>query len=102
MRQYNSLSSDIGVILSTVHSSKDMEYDTVYLPDTIDGTFANANREDYQEERRLFYVAMTRALKTGCFFWKYKVLTKNLLMKSLLLMKKIKHILMNHLFYLTS
>lgn len=61
MKQYNLQSSDIGVILSTVHSSKGMEYGTVYLPDIIDGTFPNANMDDYQEERRLFYVAVTRA-----------------------------------------
>ncbi len=59
------------VILSTVHSSKGLEYDTVYIMDTYDGMFPAISREEtmesdenmnlYQEERRLFYVAMTRA-----------------------------------------
>lgn len=60
------------VILSTIHSSKGLEYDNVYLLDVIDGIFpesvpANAKsmdekeREIYEEERRLFYVGVTRA-----------------------------------------
>lgn len=60
-----------GIILSTIHSSKGLEYDTVYLMDVYDGIFPSislekaqesfADFEKYQEERRLFYVAMTRA-----------------------------------------
>ena len=57
-----------GLILSTVHSSKGLEYDTVYLLDVLDGILPavtepkDAGQQDqYQEERRLFYVAMTRA-----------------------------------------
>ena len=61
-----------GIILSTVHSAKGLEYDTVYLIDVIDGIFpekpvvnpATADEEDvllYEEDRRLFYVAATRA-----------------------------------------
>ena len=57
-----------GVILSTVHSSKGLEYETVYLLDVLDGilpavTEPKGPEEErrYQEERRLFYVAMTRA-----------------------------------------
>lgn len=63
--------SDKGIILTTAHSSKGLEYDTVYLMDVYDGLFpcvspvkATENPDDmdmYQEERRLFYVAMTRA-----------------------------------------
>jgi len=57
------------VVLSTVHSSKGLEYDWVYLMDVFDGLFpaisskasAEEQAEQYQEERRLFYVAMTRA-----------------------------------------
>ena len=59
-------------ILSTVHSAKGLEYDTVYLMDVIDGVFPfepidnpiNLFPEDmayYEEERRLFYVGITRA-----------------------------------------
>ena len=60
--------SSEGLILSTVHSSKGLEYETVYLLDVLDGilpavTELKGPEEErrYQEERRLFYVAMTRA-----------------------------------------
>lgn len=58
---------DAGVLLSTVHSSKGLEYDTVYLLDVLDGILPAADPKEpedqrlYQEERRIFYVAMTRA-----------------------------------------
>ena len=59
-------------ILSTIHSAKGLEYDTVYLVDVVDGIFpetvitnpALADREAlkaYEEDRRLFYVGATRA-----------------------------------------
>ena len=78
MKQYNSSSPNIEVILSTIHSSKGMEYDTVYLPDIIDGILPNTppfldmneeQMEKYQEDRRVFYVGMTRA-KNNLFFMK--------------------------------
>ena len=58
--------------LSTVHSAKGLEYDDVYLLDVYDGMFPkdpegslykhdSREFEDYEEERRLFYVAATRA-----------------------------------------
>lgn len=60
-----------GIILTTAHSSKGLEFDTVYLMDVYDGQFpcttpgeAEGRKPDMdtmQEERRLFYVAMTRA-----------------------------------------
>lgn len=69
-------------ILSTIHASKGLEYHTVYLLDVADGIFPdqipektgkqkknkeykrnqiNAEQEHYEEERRLFYVGVTRA-----------------------------------------
>lgn len=59
-------------ILSTIHASKGLEYDAVYLMDAVDGILPeqmlknpkNASREElaaYEEERRLFYVGVTRA-----------------------------------------
>ena len=53
------------LVLSTVHSAKGMEWDTVYVLNVIDGSFpsefATSRAELVEEERRLLYVAMTRA-----------------------------------------
>lgn len=53
------------LVLSTVHSAKGMEWDTVYLLNVVDGSFPNefaaGKPEALEEERRLLYVAMTRA-----------------------------------------
>ena len=59
------------VILSTIHSSKGLEYDSVYMVDVYDGRFPSSrpnifnrskdNADGEQEERRLFYVGVTRA-----------------------------------------
>ena len=53
---------ETSLILSTIHSSKGLEYDTVYLLDVMDGVLPKEGEDtDIEEERRLFYVAMTRA-----------------------------------------
>lgn len=61
---------DCPFILSTIHSSKGLEYKRVFLMDVADGILpkevpqAKASEEEweaYEEERRLFYVGMTRA-----------------------------------------
>ncbi|HWG78083.1 MAG TPA: ATP-dependent helicase [Steroidobacteraceae bacterium] len=53
------------LVLSTVHSAKGMEWDTVYVLNVVDGSFpsefATSRAELIEEERRLLYVAMTRA-----------------------------------------
>jgi DNA helicase-2/ATP-dependent DNA helicase PcrA len=53
------------LVLSTVHSAKGMEWDTVYLLNVVDGSFPNefatGKAELIEEERRLLYVGMTRA-----------------------------------------
>jgi DNA helicase II / ATP-dependent DNA helicase PcrA len=53
------------LVLSTVHSAKGMEWDTVYVLNVVDGSFpsefATGRSELIDEERRLLYVAMTRA-----------------------------------------
>ena len=48
------------VILSTIHSAKGLEYDNVIIADAIDGILPGADA-DTEEERRLFYVGLTRA-----------------------------------------
>ncbi|KIR02114.1 putative ATP-dependent DNA helicase YjcD [Lachnospiraceae bacterium TWA4] len=55
-----------GVILSTMHSAKGLEFPYVYVIDVNEGTIPHeksSSPEDMEEERRLFYVAMTRAKK---------------------------------------
>ena len=58
-----------GVNLSTIHSAKGLEYDRVFMIDLIEGDFPSSNSIDafengkiqlMEEERRLFYVGMTR------------------------------------------
>jgi len=59
-----------GVILSTIHSAKGLEFDRVYMIDLFDeefpttssiDAFNNGEFHQLEEERRLFYVGMTRA-----------------------------------------
>ena len=55
---------DIGVRLMTFHSSKGLEFDIVYIIDVNEGSvpYKKAKGADeIEEERRMFYVAMTRA-----------------------------------------
>jgi DNA helicase II / ATP-dependent DNA helicase PcrA len=53
------------LVLSTIHSAKGMEWDTVYLLNVVDGSFpsefSTGKPELIEEERRLLYVALTRA-----------------------------------------
>lgn len=52
------------VVLQTMHSSKGLEYKVVFIPDACEGVTPHTRavlNEAMEEERRLFYVAMTRA-----------------------------------------
>ncbi|MGE0874351.1 MAG: ATP-dependent helicase [Burkholderiales bacterium] len=53
------------LVLSTVHSAKGQEWDSVYVLNVADGNFPNefsaGKPEQVEEERRLLYVALTRA-----------------------------------------
>ena len=52
------------VELCTMHGSKGREFDTVILPELDEGILPSRRasaEEEIEEERRLFYVAMTRA-----------------------------------------
>lgn len=63
--------TDAAVVLSTIHSSKGLEYNNVYMVDVYDGRFPSSRPNIFtrskdavngeQEERRLFYVGITRA-----------------------------------------
>ncbi|RSZ60181.1 ATP-dependent helicase [Massilia atriviolacea] len=53
------------LILSTIHSSKGQEWKSVHVLNVVDGCIpsdmSTGNSDDIEEERRLLYVAMTRA-----------------------------------------
>lgn len=65
----SSKNKGMSITLSSIHSSKGLEYDVVYLIDNIEGEFPPDRRkesvEEYtkilEEERRIFYVGLTRA-----------------------------------------
>lgn len=58
--------------LMTVHGAKGLEFDRVWIPDCNEGVFPYGKMPDEEtckEERRIFYVAMTRAKKSlGLFY----------------------------------
>ncbi|MCI5219146.1 MAG: ATP-dependent helicase, partial [Candidatus Electrothrix sp. LOE2] len=56
---------DKKLVLSTIHSAKGLEWDAVFIIGLADGLFPrqNAESEELEEERRLLYVAATRAKK---------------------------------------
>lgn len=56
------------VVLSTIHSSKGLEFDRVIIIDAFDGILPSS---DDEEERRIFYVAATRA-KNDLIIFSYK------------------------------
>jgi len=67
--EQDTLKEEGGMIsLMTIHASKGLEFDAVFVTGLEQGLFPNEPREedidrDEEEERRLFYVALTRARK---------------------------------------
>ena len=54
------------VKIMTIHTAKGLEFPIVFIPGMVDGQFPSRrlrNRDELEEERRLFYVAITRAMK---------------------------------------
>lgn len=53
------------VTLSTIHKAKGLEWNTVFIPHCVEGQFphiySQKDNKEIESERRLFYVAMTRA-----------------------------------------
>ena len=57
----------IGVALMTMHGAKGLEFRAVFLPSLVEGIVPHEKGMDtVAEERRLFYVAMTRASEKLC------------------------------------
>jgi DNA helicase II / ATP-dependent DNA helicase PcrA len=61
------------LVLSTIHSAKGLEWDSVHVIHAADGNIpsdmATKSDEQIEEERRLFYVALTRAENLLCVVW---------------------------------
>lgn len=49
------------VTISTIHAAKGLEWPVVFIPSAYGGSIPHSRAEDTDEERRLLYVAMTRA-----------------------------------------
>jgi DNA helicase-2/ATP-dependent DNA helicase PcrA len=68
------------VIISTIHKAKGLEWNTVFMPMLSNGFFPNFRnleiQEDLEEERRVFYVAITRT-KSNLFLLTSKHNRKN-------------------------
>lgn len=62
---YNKNIKDDALIISTIHSAKGLEWDSVFVIGAVDGRFPSAysfnSEEEMDEELRLMYVAATRA-----------------------------------------
>lgn len=72
LEEKEGFASDDAVQIHTMHSAKGLEFDVVFLPDINEDILPNKKTmEEYgiEEERRLFYVAMTRAKKELYISW---------------------------------
>ncbi|TPX10152.1 uncharacterized protein E0L32_001349 [Thyridium curvatum] len=49
------------ITISTIHAAKGLEWPVVFVPSAYNGSIPHMRSEDSDEERRLLYVAMTRA-----------------------------------------
>lgn len=64
-----------GVMLSTIHAAKGLEYEIVLILDAYEGNLPHSRatlKEEIEEERRIFYVAMTRAKKALYIYYPKK------------------------------
>ena len=75
--------SDMDAVnIVTMHASKGLEWDVVILPDVNEGVVPHKKAvtdEELEEERRMFYVAMTRAKKSLFIFYVHEKEAGNLL-----------------------
>ncbi|PHH76404.1 hypothetical protein CDD80_1558 [Ophiocordyceps camponoti-rufipedis] len=57
------------VTISTIHAAKGLEWPVVFIPSVYAGSIPHSRSEDSDEERRLLYVAMTRAKASLYLSW---------------------------------
>ena len=65
-RQRKQVQTESAISILTMHGAKGLEFDTVFMPDLNEGLIPYKKavlEEEIEEERRLFYVGMTRAKK---------------------------------------
>lgn len=69
-KELNQLGYEERIVLSTIHQAKGLEWEEVFVIALMDGYFPNRralfDEQALEEERRLFYVAVTRAKKRLC------------------------------------
>jgi hypothetical protein len=63
-RLHNGVRTDGAIVLSTFHSAKGLEWDIVFCMNLNDDVFPSRKKTEVLGERRLFYVAITRARET--------------------------------------
>ncbi len=65
-RVQSSSDSVKGIMISSVHKAKGLEWPVVYMPEVVQNVWPYEKKDvrtDYETERRLFYVGMTRGMK---------------------------------------
>lgn len=70
LKKEQQLNEFTNITLSTIHSAKGLEYETVFLIDLMENEFPGRSSNTgplLEEERRLFYVGMTRAKRSLYF-----------------------------------
>ena len=74
------------VILTTFHAAKGLEWDHVFLTDIYDGSVPKLSpehgEEEISEERRVFYVAMTRARDSLTIYSRRDIKTSEFLVEA--------------------
>jgi len=87
------------VTLSTIHGAKGLEFDRVFLIDVNEQVFPGPSNDSIEEERRLFYVAMTRAKSNfellHCEFVNGTYNPASLFIEELLIQKSTEHLFNN-------
>lgn len=61
--QSNNKSNSDSVNLMTVHACKGLEFDTVFVPTVTNKNYPHEMNNDIEEERRILYVALSRAIR---------------------------------------